>query len=416
MRGAEGGHAARFRALLASVVVLVTGGIPTFALADSPAPTVPSGAHASGGGPQSWFGIAATRDGGGYWVVSDDGSVDSFGDAVSRGDMSHTVLNQSMVGMAPTPDGGGYWLDAADGGVFAFGNARFRGSTGSLHLNRPVVGMAPTQDGRGYWLVASDGGIFAFGDAVFEGSLGSSPPTSPIVNVTETPGNDGYWLVSRDGTVYEFGHARGYGSLGGASAPATSLAATPSSGYWVLTADGAVHPFGDAANFGSPATGPVATLSTRNEPASSPPPAPSGGSGGGGSEGGGTSPVSIGALTPSSGTAGGGDSIDISGSGFGGATSVYFGSNASSSFMVTSATTITAVAPVGTGGVNVQVVTPTGASSASGDLGSRTSRRDSCRSPYRPSILRSVGYPLCSPVSTPTNWPQPGERTPGAVE
>jgi hypothetical protein len=33
-----------------------------------------------------------------------------------------------VVGMAATPDGGGYWLVAADGGVFTYGNARFFGS------------------------------------------------------------------------------------------------------------------------------------------------------------------------------------------------------------------------------------------------------------------------------------------------
>ena len=74
--------------------------------------------------------------------------------------------------MAATADGGGYWLVASDGGVFAFGDARFYGSTGSIRLNRPVVGMAATPDGGGYWLVASDGGVFAFGDARFYGSTG----------------------------------------------------------------------------------------------------------------------------------------------------------------------------------------------------------------------------------------------------
>ena len=59
-----------------------------------------------------------------------------------HGDMAGSALNQPVVGMAATPDGGGYWLDAADGGIFTFGNAQFWGSTGSLHLNQPVVGMA----------------------------------------------------------------------------------------------------------------------------------------------------------------------------------------------------------------------------------------------------------------------------------
>ena len=74
--------------------------------------------------------------------------------------------------MAATPDGGGYWMVAADGGIFAFGDAPFYGSTGSIHLNQPIVGMAPTPDGGGYWMVAADGGIFTFGDAPFYGSLG----------------------------------------------------------------------------------------------------------------------------------------------------------------------------------------------------------------------------------------------------
>jgi hypothetical protein len=85
--------------------------------------------------------------------------------------------------MAATPDGGGYWLVASDGGIFAFGDAAFRGSTGNLALNRPVVGMAATPDGGGYWLVASDGGIFAFGDAAFEGSTGGLALRRPMLGM-----------------------------------------------------------------------------------------------------------------------------------------------------------------------------------------------------------------------------------------
>ena len=81
--------------------------------------------------------------------------------------------------MAATPDGGGYWLVASDGGIFSYGDAHFYGSTGSMQLNQPIVGMAATPDGGGYWLVASDGGIFAYGDAQFYGSTGSSTSTSP---------------------------------------------------------------------------------------------------------------------------------------------------------------------------------------------------------------------------------------------
>ena len=41
------------------------------------------------------------------------------------------TLNAPIVGMAATPDGGGYWLVAADGGIFSYGDARFYGSAGA---------------------------------------------------------------------------------------------------------------------------------------------------------------------------------------------------------------------------------------------------------------------------------------------
>ena len=75
-------------------------------------------------------------------------------------------LNQPVVGMAATPDGGGYWLVAKDGGIFFFGDAAFFGSAAGIHLNQPVVGLAASA-GSGYRLVASDGGIFDYGSAPF---------------------------------------------------------------------------------------------------------------------------------------------------------------------------------------------------------------------------------------------------------
>ncbi len=86
--------------------------------------------------------------------------------------------------MAASPDGGGYWLVASDGGVFAFGNARFYGSLGAVRLTQPIVGMAtPLPGAGGYWLVASDGGIFAFGDAGFSGSMGGRHLDAPMVGM-----------------------------------------------------------------------------------------------------------------------------------------------------------------------------------------------------------------------------------------
>ena len=136
-------------------------------------------------------GMAATPDGGGYWVVTNLGQVYPFGDAPSLGGISSsTKLNAPIVGMAATSDGKGYWLVGADGGVFRFGDAKFYGSLGSTVLNARIVGMAATPDGGGYWLVGADGGVFAgpsngknFGSAIYQGRVKSLPVQS-IISVT----------------------------------------------------------------------------------------------------------------------------------------------------------------------------------------------------------------------------------------
>ncbi|MGH8916851.1 MAG: serine hydrolase, partial [Actinomycetes bacterium] len=182
-------------------------------------------------------GMAATKDGGGYWLVAADGGVFTFGDAGFYGSAGSYRLSQPVVGMAATPTGQGYWLVAADGGIFAFGDAGFFGSAGSYRLNRPVVGMAATPTGGGYWLVASDGGIFTFGDAGFFGSAGSYHINQPVVGMAATPTGHGYWLVAADGGIFTFGDAQFAGSAAGQALeqPVVGMAASPSgAGYWLV--------------------------------------------------------------------------------------------------------------------------------------------------------------------------------------
>jgi hypothetical protein len=83
--------------------------------------------------------------------------------------------------MAATPDGGGYWLVGSDGGVFSFGDATFYGSMITKHLSAHIVGIVASPDGAGYWLVGSDGGVFSFGDAGYHGSEGATHLAAPIV-------------------------------------------------------------------------------------------------------------------------------------------------------------------------------------------------------------------------------------------
>ncbi len=198
-------------------------------------------------------GMAPSRDGAGYWLVATDGGIFSFGDAAFHGSAGGIRLNEPMVGMAEDSATGGYWSDASDGGIFAYGSP-FYGSTGGERLNRPVVGMAPTPTGRGYWLVATDGGIFSFGDAAFHGSTGAERLNRPVVGMAATPTGRGYWLVASDGGIFSFGDAAFHGSTGGTTLnqPIVGMAATPTGrGYWLVSADGGIFSYGDAGFYGS---------------------------------------------------------------------------------------------------------------------------------------------------------------------
>ncbi|MHB8188909.1 MAG: glycoside hydrolase family 25 domain-containing protein [Ferrimicrobium sp.] len=235
-------------------------------------------------------GVAEDPSGNGYWMVAKDGGVFNFGNAGFHGSTyslgitglggSHP-LNAPIVGIAATPDGGGYWLVAADGGIFPFGDASFYGNpytlglsglSGPHPLNAPIVGIAAAPGGAGYWLVAADGGVFNFGDAPFKGSVytygitgltGSHPLNAPIVGIAASPGGTGYWLVAKDGGVFDFGSAPFEGStytygitgLTGPhplNAPIVGITATPDAGgYWLVAADGGIFNFGDAPFLGS---------------------------------------------------------------------------------------------------------------------------------------------------------------------
>ena len=50
------------------------------------------------------------------------------------------MLNKPIVGIAASRDGGGYWLIASDGGIFNYGDALFSGSAVSLGVTNAVGG------------------------------------------------------------------------------------------------------------------------------------------------------------------------------------------------------------------------------------------------------------------------------------
>ena len=221
----------------------------------TPAPTpAPSPIPPPAPAPPTAVGMAATPDGGGYWIAYSNGAVSPHGEAQQFGGLSGHDLNAPVNHIVATPDGLGYWLVAADGGIFTFGDAGFYGSTGSLHLNAPIVDMAPTFNGRGYYLVGGDGGIFTFGNAQFFGSTGSLRLNKPVVGMATTKSGFGSWLVATDGGIFAFGDAQFFGSTGALhlNKPVNGMAATVDNmGYWFVASDGGIFSFGDAQFQGS---------------------------------------------------------------------------------------------------------------------------------------------------------------------
>ncbi|HVW33328.1 MAG TPA: N-acetylmuramoyl-L-alanine amidase, partial [Acidimicrobiia bacterium] len=161
-------------------------------------------------------GLAATPSGRGYWIATADARVVPFGDAVLRAATGGPVAavtgsvagtagvgpagrpaapGTPVVAIAASPDGTGYWLLTGDGGVFSFG-VPFHGSVPDRRPYGGAVDLQATPSGAGYYVAGADGAVFAFGDADQrrERPAGSGPvvdvafrPTGPV-NPDRWPG------------------------------------------------------------------------------------------------------------------------------------------------------------------------------------------------------------------------------------
>jgi len=183
----------------------------------------------------------------GYYETTATGAVYSYGNVAGCGSLPAALATVPVVGLAASPDGGGYWLVARDGHIFPFGDAK---DYGPAHKLAPdIVGMATTPDGRGYWLVGSRGEVYAYGDA--KGFGPGHPLAGPIVGMAVTADGQGYWLAGASGQVYAFGDALPSGPSVALSNIVGIAADDRTGGYWLVNSSGGVFPFGRAANYGS---------------------------------------------------------------------------------------------------------------------------------------------------------------------
>jgi N-acetylmuramoyl-L-alanine amidase len=107
--------------------------------------------------------------------------------------------------MAATPDGGGYWLVASDGGIFSFGNAPFEGSAAGQSLTQPVVAMAGTPSGSGYWLAEGRKGLTGQVVAIDPGHNGDNWADPAYINAPIWNGT-GYEACDTTGSATDSGY------------------------------------------------------------------------------------------------------------------------------------------------------------------------------------------------------------------
>jgi hypothetical protein len=128
--------------------------------------------------------ISFSSSGNGFYALTNDGVVLSFGDVAGQG--ASTIVG-APVGIFREPGTNGFVLTTQSGCTYAYSGAQYYGGMCGKALNGSIVGLTVTPDGKGYWLVGSDGGVFAFGDATYAGSVSYTPPVVAAPDCSKVP-------------------------------------------------------------------------------------------------------------------------------------------------------------------------------------------------------------------------------------
>ncbi len=131
--------------------------------------------------------ISFSSSGNGFYALTNDGVVLSFGDVAGQG--ASTIVG-APVGIFREPGTNGFVLTTQSGCTYAYSGAQYYGGMCGNALNGPIVGLTVTPDGKGYWLVGSDGGVFAYGDATYAGSVSYTPPVVAAPDCSKVPNSN----------------------------------------------------------------------------------------------------------------------------------------------------------------------------------------------------------------------------------
>lgn len=76
------------------------------------------------------------------------------------------------VGFANTPSGDGYWQVTQDGHIYSFGDAEYLHSPADPHFAHvPIKGIVGHPKHQGYWVLGVDGSVYAYGAAKYHGNF-----------------------------------------------------------------------------------------------------------------------------------------------------------------------------------------------------------------------------------------------------
>jgi hypothetical protein len=186
----------------------------------------------------------------GFWALTRRGRVRGVGGLASLGSPPKLRRADRPAALAADPAGAGYWVLTSEGQVFSFGHARryppeFR--EGRAPRSARAVGVAAAPGGAGYWVLWSDGVVHAYGDAPILGS--PDFPGHRFTAIAATADGPGYWVVSASGRVFPFGAAWGEPPTSGIvlHGEVVGIAGAPDgAGYWLIGANGSVRGFGSA--------------------------------------------------------------------------------------------------------------------------------------------------------------------------
>ena len=80
-----------------------------------------------------------TPNGGGYWILTANGTVYNYGDAVTTATPRAPSGFNPATAIFTTSDGGGYWIASANGTVNQYGDAPNDGGMSGTHLNGSII-------------------------------------------------------------------------------------------------------------------------------------------------------------------------------------------------------------------------------------------------------------------------------------